>query len=234
MIHTCQKDENETKAERFYVEDDKVIIPNQNLPQPRGGLESYSMDLDEFKNLLASEQDVTYQSVCHRIETAAIHLLPFRTSASFRKFVRLENGFCYAEYSMRTPVFPSVIVILYYNGRKMTFFYPVRGNPVNNITNSPILGTEDDICWLYEQLHYGEARPKGPIALCAKDFGRIFISHKIIEEDIRSRIEIYPREHFQDKQHEKFELPPPVLNVHPGTFSVIESLDSDGDEDIFI
>ena len=38
--------------EKNYFSDEEIIIPNHRIPLPKGRLESYPMDLNEFKNII--------------------------------------------------------------------------------------------------------------------------------------------------------------------------------------
>ena len=182
---------------RTFIEDSKIIIPNLNLPIPNGGLKSYSMELYEFKDLIIGFSKNVHNNKIESVISS--HLITGKDSYT-RRFVRLENGFCYAEILVIDPIYPPCVAICYYNGKTFDIFYPLRGNVVNRITNLPINGSNVDKFWLWEELNWGQKRPRGPINVQDIDFHRLVFSLEIIEEEIKYRAEILSKEELESSK----------------------------------
>ena len=188
---------NTPKIKPKYHSDDEIIIPNSHIPIPKGGLNSFKMDLDEFKDRLIGKIRNRQQKPT-RIEFLLSDGIGVYQPIQFMKYVQLENGFCYAQILIQTSI-PYVGIIYIEPSTSVKCFYPLRGNNINRITENPVTGNEDDKFWLWEEINWGQQRPHGPVQIEDSEFDRLTLCFQMIEEETRNRAKIVPK---TKKQHD--------------------------------
>ena len=171
------------KIDKLLISDEKIIIPNNNLPFRKNLIYFSSSNLFEFKNKLQSiygnnKNDFNIENIIEKIN------FPITGKYYFQKFQELSNGFCYCSFLSHSVIGIPFIVIVYLVNDSIEFFYPLKGNGINRITNLPIDGSLSDQFWLWEELNWNKDREEGIINFNNLDFNRIFLSYELIEKEL--------------------------------------------------
>ena len=170
----------------------EIIIPNSHVTLSFGSLISFPMKLRKFKDYLAGFSKNKIEQYSNPENTVAYILKP---QCIFHEYKELENGFCYAEFleKSRNYNFYSVIIVYLSNNGEFKKYIPIAGNAVNRLSHDVIQGTDIDKFWLWEELHWGEKRPHGPISVDESLFNKICISFEKIEKEIAQMASVVPK-----------------------------------------
>jgi len=169
------------------LEDDEIIIPNSKIPCRTNQICFQPMGKNDFMVMFHSINgnafnDISLDKIIKNIQGDQ--------NITNLGFNRLENGFCYLKMLSESAFGIPFVFIYYYDGKRFVTYLPIRGNNINIYTEYPIVGDHRDVFWLWEQMNPGAKRDDKPIKMKKKEFGRLKISHALIDEEIRTRFSL--------------------------------------------
>ena len=193
---TTKDSETKIKNESENDEDDDIIVPNSHIEMYFGSLISFPTNIKKFQDYLdgfVKDKNRDESSTIRKIAELLNNL--FHLKCYFCRFKELKNGFCFAEYILKSEnhKYQTIVIVYISNNGKFKYYLPVHGNSINRLSGNILSNSDLDKFWLWEETHWGEKRPHGPIDVSDSEFDKICISFDMIEKEIENMSVVKPK-----------------------------------------